>query len=341
MDNLSNIFYFPPNTLTFIVTYNCTSSCPNCCFKCNPKRKEKLTTEEIISVIDFLSEHYNSLKTIVLTGGEPFTLEDDLVDIISYISSKNLNSRIVTNAFWANNYEIAYSQISKLKQAGLSEINFSTGDEHLKFTPYDNIVFATMASLDNNISVAINVESSDNKTFKSTKLYNDHRLSKYLDSPDKYPLFKILNGTWVYLNTESNSTCPSTPLQTPHSEACTSMLGNICLSPNMEYLACCGFGNIYNKYLNIGHVNSQNITQIYNAQFDDIIKIWLYTEGPLKIAEWINKSSNNPISIQNKHSCEICNTILSDTNYITFLKQNIKHIYSNIVLKYTTKSKVL
>lgn len=34
-------------TLTFLTTYTCTSACRNCCFQCHPKRKERLTVNDM------------------------------------------------------------------------------------------------------------------------------------------------------------------------------------------------------------------------------------------------------------------------------------------------------
>lgn len=62
-----------PTLLTFLTTYTCTSSCKNCCFQCNPKRKEKLSVEDMISYIDKCIDSYSSIKMLVLSGGGGFS----------------------------------------------------------------------------------------------------------------------------------------------------------------------------------------------------------------------------------------------------------------------------
>lgn len=58
---------------------------------------------------------------------------DYLLSLIKHIHSNNLLCRVVTNGYWAKSSEIALDILSKCKEAGLDEINFSTGDDHLEY----------------------------------------------------------------------------------------------------------------------------------------------------------------------------------------------------------------
>jgi MoaA/NifB/PqqE/SkfB family radical SAM enzyme len=96
-----------PTTLSIITTYKCTSSCKDCCFQSNPQRKEKLTVPEIKKYISETVKAYSSIKVLVLTGGECFLYGKKLEDIIKHASSYGLITRIVTNGFWAKDYNKA------------------------------------------------------------------------------------------------------------------------------------------------------------------------------------------------------------------------------------------
>lgn len=184
-----------PTLLTFLTTYTCTSSCKNCCFQCNPKRKEKLSVEDMISYIDKCIDSYSSIKMLVLSGGggEAFLFGKSLEKIIRHATKAGLKTRIVTNGFWAKNYERTYKKIQNLIKAGLSEINFSTGDDHLEFVPIKNIINGALASLRQNITVAINVESAQSKSFESNVLLEDPDLKEYISNGS----LKIINGLWI------------------------------------------------------------------------------------------------------------------------------------------------
>ena len=103
----------------------------------------------------------------------------------------------------------------------------------------------------------------------------------------------------------------------------------------MQYLSCCGFFNIKNKYLNYGFVTANNLETIHKKQFDNILKLWLYLEGPLKIAQSINRYAKKElIKIENKHMCEVCNLILSNEQFIDMIKSNISKELPRLILKY-------
>ena len=62
-----------PQTLSLLTTYQCTAACKNCCFKCNPHIKKKLSLKQMENNVDECMIHYgDSLKVLVLTGGECF-----------------------------------------------------------------------------------------------------------------------------------------------------------------------------------------------------------------------------------------------------------------------------
>ncbi len=49
-------------------------------------------------------------------------------------------SRVVSNGFWATSYEAAIKKLAPLVNAGLTELNISTGDNHQVYVPFENVV---------------------------------------------------------------------------------------------------------------------------------------------------------------------------------------------------------
>ena len=139
--NIIEQLVIPPKTIAIATTYQCTAACKNCCFGCNPTIKDRLSLQEMKDYVDQAIEYYgDTLFVLVLTGGESFLLGNDLVDIVEYGTTKGLIVRVVTNGYWAKSYQEAYDILSNLRNKGLREINFSTGDEHLQRVDYENIV---------------------------------------------------------------------------------------------------------------------------------------------------------------------------------------------------------
>ncbi|MFI3297911.1 MAG: 4Fe-4S cluster-binding domain-containing protein [bacterium] len=199
-----NQLLIKPGTISFLTTFQCTAECKNCCFGCSPKTKGKLSLEEMKLYLDQAIMHYgDGLKVLVLTGGECFLLKDDLVEIIRYGASKELVVRVVTNGFWAKTYQEAYETIHNLRENGLKEINFSTGDDHQEWVPYDNIVNGCMASMDLGLVCCVNIETHDDSKTNFKTMQADSRLTDYFNVL-KFPTPLIINeGVWIPFSKDS------------------------------------------------------------------------------------------------------------------------------------------
>lgn len=150
-----------PRTLSISTTYKCTASCNNCCIRCTPNVKQLLDFDSIKSIIDEVLHTFDSVEVVIFTGGESFLLGDSLVKAVKYVKEQRLLSRVVTNAYWAVSYDKAISTLRPLVEAGLTEINYSTGDDHQAFVPIQNIVNATLAANDLNLkTIVINTQVS-------------------------------------------------------------------------------------------------------------------------------------------------------------------------------------
>lgn len=106
-----------------------------------------MTYEEMKKYVDLcMKQYHDSLKVLVITGGECMIYRKNVEKIIFYATKIGLSTRIVTNAFWATSYKIAMDIVKRLVDCGLKEINFSTGDEHQKSVPLRNVRNASVAS---------------------------------------------------------------------------------------------------------------------------------------------------------------------------------------------------
>jgi hypothetical protein len=64
----------------------------------------------------------------------------------------------VTNAHWAHSLDAARDRLDKLIAAGLHEINYSTGDEHVRFVPLEHVAIACVAAAERAFRVHVMVE---------------------------------------------------------------------------------------------------------------------------------------------------------------------------------------
>ncbi|WP_288083849.1 radical SAM protein [Xylanibacter rodentium] len=336
---MNNILSITPSTLSLITTYKCTSQCADCCFECGPQRKEMLKLQYLINYVDRAINAFPSIGIIVITGGECFLLGDNLYELVKYINSKKLSCRIVTNGYWAKTRETAFDVLSKLKDAGLNEINFSTGDDHLEFVPIEYIKNGIIASMSLNIMTLVNVEYGINRTFDLRNITEDTDIKQYLFPNRKISPLGIVNGLWMPFTKESLQKIEEQlPFNTNKNIGrCENLFNTLTITPNHRMIACCGLPATYIRYLDLGNARTGNLKSLYDNQFNDFLKIWLYVEGPYKIllfiSEKIGKENVKELSL-NSHTCFYCACIFSNQIYMEIIKKSYQDVYSIVMFKY-------
>jgi MoaA/NifB/PqqE/SkfB family radical SAM enzyme len=333
----------PPLSISLLTTFECTASCKNCCFGCNPTIKKKMTLREMMKYIDISIKAYSkSIKVLVLTGGEPFLLGQTLPKIIKYATNKGLSVRVVTNGYWARNYRTAFTKLQLLVETGLKEINFSTGDDHLEWVSYDNIVYGCMAAVELGITCVVNVESHDKAIFKAEQIKKDERLISYFEKSKKNnTIFAIGSSIWIKFNMDSDISYNTLLVNNENRFGCKSLFSTIVINPYAQLIACCGLSSERILPMRLGNVSTNDIASLYNIQFDDFLKIWLFIEGPLSILKFIYQKQKIPFGNITGHICDSCAEIFKDTENITTLKNHYQEMTSKILSRYSLKLKTL
>lgn len=321
-----------PKILTFVTTYKCTSACNNCCFQCSPKRNLALSKEQMLNYLEQVTNDFPSVKVLVLTGGE-CTILKYLPEIIDVASHKyGLSVRIVSNAHWARTYDAARKMIVKLRKSGLNEINFSTGDEHLEFVPIEYIKNAIIASCDEGFVPLVNVESIESHKFNSEYFYKEKQLATLVNEKK----FMVTNGIWIDLKNPSTMFTSSKKESSYSVYRCENIFSGLVITPDNRMKACCGITSNRIKYLDLGNPEKKSLRYLYENQFTDFVKLWLYTEGPHKILEFVAKYDDR-IKIEEfypLHQCLICTMILNNEEYLSVIRQHYDEVYTNIIMKY-------
>lgn len=334
----------PPRALSIVTTDRCTARCVNCCFQCSPKGEKMLSFNDMKRAIDECIAKYESIKLIVFTGGECFLLGKDLDKIIEYANSKQLFTRVVSNGYWARSFKKTYQRLLELKIKGLTELNLSTGDEHLEWIPKDNIVNAIIAASKLDLVVAVNVECHNEESTKENCLTSDIRLRKYISKENSK--LKIFSGKWISFDgsEDNNPTSNQNSINSTINlnDKCTSLFNTVTLYPDFKVYACCGLTSKGNPYLYLGDSSKHSLDTLYESQFNDFMKIWLYTESPKEVLKFCYSKKEIPFTgFENTHICEICKEIFNEDN-LKILQTNYKEQYANVFLKYTlinTKNK--
>lgn len=307
-----------PNTLSLLTTYYCTAACRNCCFECNQERRGKMSFEQMEYYISECIKAFPTIKLVAFSGGECFSLNEDLYKAIHFAHKKGLVTRVVTNGFWAVSYEKALMILKELKSLGLNELNLSTGDDHQKWVSFDNIVNAIKASVEVDLPCFVNIETNPSSQFSEQDFKNHEDLKKYIQDDKVF----FSSGIWIPFNLEDkikrdadySALLKHRYVQKPiTSQGCSSLFETIPIDSEGNVYTCCGLACRKAKYLRIGNIGTSSIDKIYKKQFDDFLKVWAYVDGPKFILNKIATELGENIEINaDMHNCEACLLLFND-----------------------------
>ncbi|MCG2725821.1 MAG: hypothetical protein L6420_06125 [Elusimicrobia bacterium] len=335
INNLSRSFSkkYGPNTLSIITTYRCTSKCEGCCFNCGPDLPFYPEFDKISGFINIALKKFKTIKLVVFSGGECFLLGDELVKLVSFVSAKKIFTRCVTNGYWANTLDNAFSVLKKLKEAGLTEINFSAGFAHNKYVPIDFVVNGIVASARLNITTVVSIESNskfNEKVFLGSKEYRDF-IYKY---PEKSKLIKIISTGWSLLKKKDRKYNVLSI-----DKGCETILDTILVTPDFKIKSCCGLYVNRIKEMDIGKA-SINFDKPYYEQFDDFLKIWIKVEGPIKIIRYISSLEADLDEPVFNHICEACLYIYSNKTFRKAIAKHYKNKIEDVVFKFLINKEI-
>jgi organic radical activating enzyme len=295
-------------TLSLMPTYRCTAACAHCGTLSKPQEKTHLDPEHLRAAIDEATNL--GFEMVVFTGGEATLAGDTLFELIAYARDRGLQTRLVSNAWWARNADTAAKWLDRLASAGLVEINFSTGDEHARFVPVERVVFATCASIDKGLPTSVMVEVKDGRAVSRHDIDENHLIREVLARNPNASLH-ILESPWMPLTDESDieygEGLTANRTNVAARSGCDSVLNTTTVGSDGTISACCGIGVRLIPELHTGNIVTGSIEDAIKAGHQDFLKHWIAVEGPERILAW---ASEHDPSIQWEgmyaHRCHAC-----------------------------------
>jgi hypothetical protein len=301
-------------TLSVMPTFRCTAACRHCGTLSNPKQTERLSLEQIVGAIDQAAAA--GYELVVFTGGEP-TLEDDLLLAgIRRAAGHGISVRLVTNGWWAETRKVAREVLRRYQVAGLAELNLSTGDQHSRFVPVENVISAAAAGVDIGLgTVLVMIEIVEGRDLTQAAVENHPMFARLAKA--KRERIGFVESPWMPLSPRRVAEYPPGLAATADNIAtrtgCDSILTTTTIQPDGRIGACCGLGMRLIPELQIGRVDDTPIEDADAAAADDFLKRWIRVEGPEKILAW---AASKDRSIQWEemyaHRCQACLRIYRD-----------------------------
>jgi pyruvate-formate lyase-activating enzyme len=323
-------------TLSVMPTYQCTAKCEHCGTYSSPKEPTRLDPELMLSGISQAIDL--DYKVVVFTGGEPTLEWNTLLRGIRLASSRGVPTRIVTNGCWATDEATADAKLAELLEAGLAEINLSTGDQHVRFVPIENVLRAVRAAAKIPMrTIVIMVEMVNGRSVTAATLL-EHPEWRRIRSDYPDAVLRITESPWMPLSAKTtNQYGPGmtvSPENLPMRTGCNSCLTTTTLQADGRIGACCGLGMRSIKELQLGNLRDTSIAEADERGGNDFLKRWIRVEGPDKILAW---AAGHDPSIKWEglyaHRCQSCIRLYRDEKVRRVIRDHHQEMIGDVLMR--------
>jgi hypothetical protein len=260
----------------------------------------RLDAATIRERIDEATTTFPRLQLVVFSGGEPFLLKDDLIDSVAHCSKLGLRSRIVTNGSWAKRTARAKETCERLREAGLTELNVSTGRDHQQWVDHQTVVNASAAAVAAGLRVLVTIETDTKISDCLDSFRSDPRVIELSD----HPLFAFQANYWMPFHGDAPERLQAADLSVLR-KGCGQVFKNVVITPRDEVAACCGLTFEHIPEMRLGPC-SDGLGDRYRSQADDFLKYWLKVDGPYSIIERVMGDQATALLANVVHQCQAC-----------------------------------
>ena len=315
-------------SLTFITTYQCTAACKECCFECSPDvNSGKLTFDFMSKAIDDAIRTMPNLEIVVFSGGECFMLKDHLYQTIAYATSHGLKTRCVTNGYWGVSEKTAKKIAGILRQAGLFEINISTGLDHQKWVQFASVANCAKALVAEQIPTLITVE----KDTSESRCWNEANANEViknllLQTPKRLTL---ICNTWMPFKTDpvGRGDVDNSKLD----GGCHQLFSNLVITPHRVVSACCGLTFEHIPEMRLGKYESKPLEAYIDEIAEDFLKLWIHLDGPRQVARAVLGEESNSKIEDSIHICQACAVLHQDKRLRDALQKRYHEFVPDVV----------
>ena len=315
-------------SLTFITTYQCTAACKDCCFESSPTLDSgRLSHDFMRGVIDEARLAMPNLRVVVFSGGECFMLKEELFRTIEYAAGLGLHTRCVTNGYWGKTAASAARIAGRLRRAGLSEINISTGLDHQKWVPLSSVVNDVQALTDQGIFTLVTVEK-DSAESSCWHVAREQPLFQRLQK-ERPRKFKLQSNSWMPFHADSEVR----PQQLGYGaeKSCEQLFSNLVITPYKMVSACCGLTYEHIPEMRLGAVGSRPLAAFVDDIASDFLKIWIHMDGPKEVVRKITGRPDIPSMDGAVHICQACAILHRNAEFRQLLKERYHEFLPEVV----------
>jgi hypothetical protein len=336
--------WFAPDTLSLITTHRCTAACEHCCFGCSPDHGRTIPLDRLYRLVAE-TEEIPTLRKVVFTGGECFLLGRHLDALVRECTARRLGTRCVTNGSWATGPAAAAARIAALRDAGLEELNFSTGPFHARFVPLERVVWGAAAAAEGGLAKTIvNVEAFEGADLGAAEVAGHPGLAEHVASGR----VQVTEGAWIANGGEWEGCSPPSGLAHPDRllrfqegapGPCTSSLRAVSVTPSQDLVTCCGLNLEHIPQLRLANLRDRTLRQGLDDAAPDLLKMWIHVEGPEAILAFArDRDPEVELPDRSAHICHTCQFLHRNHRVLEVLARHRREVEERVLERFLMAS---
>jgi hypothetical protein len=307
-----------PGHLGVLVTDRCPVNCSHCILESRPDSGSDLDIDKFVAWVEHASPEI-PIKSVCLTGGEPFFLYDLLIELCRRLSSLDLVVGVLTSAYWAVSDAKTKELLATLADAGLSAFSVSVDEHHLSHIPATNLIRALTEAKKLKLITSVSLRYPASMDLSQAYFYAMEVLGEaVMDGVDSFSCGKIQSVGRARHLTDSNSIenkgliaplrlCPAYALS---------------IHPPNRIQSCCGLRLPESAPLFLGTLETITLVDSFDIWRTSLTGLILQTVGLseiLDLAKTVGLDEDMPEIRNLDNICGICLEIQGRPSIMNFL----------------------
>jgi MoaA/NifB/PqqE/SkfB family radical SAM enzyme len=311
----------PPRAreIALMFARTCNIACRHCGIESSPRNKSRMTLEDAKRYLVEAAAipHFGK---VTFTGGEPFLFQDEHAALLALCKSFGLETRMVTNGFWARKLDRGLAVLGRMRDAGLTELNFSADKFHLEYMDAavlrNGLECARRLGFPRIISFVTNADTPPLDLFSEMygvpreTLVDLHSIvwsRDWLEDNKEDHVF-VYAGGLIGLGRAAQhpEELRHFPVDSFPKEPCGEVLNKPVIYPDGDFQACCCAGGKIRTFT-VGNLKRESLADLYEKMEGRAQYRFINHYGPRDLFEIIARARpDRPRQACHTSICEVC-----------------------------------
>lgn len=285
------------------VTARCNAACAHCTSACGPTRTARLSTDEIVDVMDQAAAIGTAPLEFILTGGEPFLDRQQLRRLVAHGTARGAIVGCVSNGFWATSEQRAHQVLAPLQASGLRLLGISSSRFHRGFVPAERVERAITVAAQLGIRTVLKLAM----TRRDQDQPDPAAIERAAARADEVERFAVIGSgrsataidasEWITSEAIPFGACPSTESK---------------IADDGRFVACCSSGPSSTMF-EFGNIRTQSLQSCMKALTNDPVHRELRRAGPaIFLPAVIAAGQSGRLRDAYHDVCDLCTHLLCD-----------------------------